>query len=185
MSCRYHLPTAVLDPNQLKTSRPVRFSNLVFFYASGNNIAAGPSPPALLPPGISSSPDAFPPRTAPRLRSGREEKDAKSEPPKPADSQVAAVSAAATVQPPMTSARPVPPPTSAAALTSTTSLPVASCVSRDYSLTVGSLRVTAGRRAALCEERRCIEAGKKILKVPVRYRTYLRESPLYGSFLRD
>jgi hypothetical protein len=45
-------------------------------------------------------------------------------------------------------------------------LPVASCVSRDYTLTVRSLRVTAGRRAALCEERRRIEAGKKILKVP-------------------
>jgi hypothetical protein len=30
---------------------------------------------------------------------------------------------------------------------------------------VRSLRVTAGRRAALCEERRRIEAGKKILKV--------------------
>jgi hypothetical protein len=44
-------------------------------------------------------------------------------------------------------------------------LPVASCVSRDYTLTVRSLRVTAGRRAALCEERRRIEAGKKILKV--------------------
>jgi hypothetical protein len=38
-------------------------------------------------------------------------------------------------------------------------------VSRDYTLTVRSLRVTAGRRAALCEERRRIEAGKKILKV--------------------
>jgi hypothetical protein len=52
-------------------------------------------------------------------------------------------------------------------------LPVASCVSRDYTLTVRSLRVTAGRRAALCEERRRIEAGKKILKVPVPYAAVL------------
>jgi len=44
------------------------------------------------------------------------------------------------------------------------SLPVASCVSRDYTLTVRSLRATAGRRAAQCEERRRIEAGKKVLK---------------------
>jgi len=40
----------------------------------------------------------------------------------------------------------------------------ASCVSRDYTLTVRSLRATAGRRAAQCEERRQIEAGKKLLK---------------------
>lgn len=39
-----------------------------------------------------------------------------------------------------------------------------SCVSRDYTLTVRSLRATAGRRAAQCEEKRQIEAGKKILK---------------------
>lgn len=44
------------------------------------------------------------------------------------------------------------------------SLPVASCVSRDYTLTVRSLRATAGRRAAQCEQQRRIEAGKKILK---------------------
>ncbi len=41
---------------------------------------------------------------------------------------------------------------------------VASCVTRDYTLTVRSLRATAGRRAAQCEERRQIEAGKKMLK---------------------
>lgn len=44
------------------------------------------------------------------------------------------------------------------------SFSVGSCVSRDYTLTVRSLRATAGRRAAQCEERRQIEAGKKMLK---------------------
>jgi len=44
------------------------------------------------------------------------------------------------------------------------SISVGSCVSRDYTLTVRSLRNTAGRRAAQCEERRRVEAGKKVLK---------------------
>lgn len=48
-------------------------------------------------------------------------------------------------------------------------LPVASCVSRDYTLTVRSLRATAGRRAAQCEERRRIEAGKQMLKVRLEF----------------
>ena len=37
-------------------------------------------------------------------------------------------------------------------------------MSRDYTMTVRSLRNTAGRRAALCEEQRRVEAGKKVLK---------------------
>ena len=41
---------------------------------------------------------------------------------------------------------------------------VGACVTRDYTLSVRSLRATAGRRAAQCEERRQIEAGKKMLK---------------------
>ena len=78
----------------------------------------------------------------------------------------------------MKSEQPPPPPPVAASppreiiqpptqsiLAMATSLPVASCVARDYTLTVRSLRATAGRRAAQCEERRRIEAGKKILKV--------------------
>ena len=44
------------------------------------------------------------------------------------------------------------------------SITVGSCVSRDYTMTVRSLRNTAGRRAALCEEQRRVEAGKKVLK---------------------
>jgi len=55
-------------------------------------------------------------------------------------------------------------PTVSDPVTALESLPVASCVSRDYTLTVRSLRATAGRRAAQCEEARRIEAGKKILK---------------------
>ena len=38
-----------------------------------------------------------------------------------------------------------------------------SCVSRDYTLHTRSLRNTAGRRAAQCEEARRVEAGKKML----------------------
>merc|ERR1719347_2126735 len=44
------------------------------------------------------------------------------------------------------------------------SISVGGCVSRDYTLTHRSLRNTAGRRAAQCEERRRVEAGKKVLK---------------------
>ena len=55
--------------------------------------------------------------------------------------------------------------TTASELRELESLPVASCVSRDYTLTVRSLRATAGRRAAQCEEQRKVEAGKKVLKV--------------------
>lgn len=38
-----------------------------------------------------------------------------------------------------------------------------SCVSKDYTLHTRSLRNTAGRRAAQCEEMRRVEAGKKML----------------------
>ena len=58
-----------------------------------------------------------------------------------------------------------PAATNASELRELESLPVASCVSRDYTLTVRSLRATAGRRAAQCEEQRKVEAGKKVLKV--------------------
>ena len=58
-----------------------------------------------------------------------------------------------------------PAVTNASELRELESLPVASCVSRDYTLTVRSLRATAGRRAAQCEEQRKVEAGKKVLKV--------------------
>jgi len=44
------------------------------------------------------------------------------------------------------------------------SITVGSCVSRDYTMTMRSLRNTAGRRAALCEEQRRVEAGKQVLK---------------------
>jgi histone-lysine N-methyltransferase SUV420H len=44
------------------------------------------------------------------------------------------------------------------------SISVGSCVTRDYTLTVRSLRNTAGRRAAQCEERRRVEEGKKVLQ---------------------
>jgi hypothetical protein len=57
-------------------------------------------------------------------------------------------------------------------------------VSRDYTLTVRSLRVTAGRRAALCEERRRIEAGKKILKVPCRTPPFCNCNPYFYAVLR-
>ena len=43
------------------------------------------------------------------------------------------------------------------------SISVGSCVSRDYTLHTRSLRNTAGRRAAQCEEARRVEAGKKML----------------------
>ena len=42
------------------------------------------------------------------------------------------------------------------------SITVGSCVSRDYTMTVRSLRNTAGRRAAQCEEQRRVEAGKQV-----------------------
>lgn len=109
-----------------------------------------------------SNPAAVLPRTTARLRSGREERDVKSDPPplllaqplvQPAPLSEKSAQAAANAA-----------TTTAANTVTSTSLPVASCVSRDYTLTVRSLRVTAGRRAALCEERRRIEAGKKILK---------------------
>jgi hypothetical protein len=44
------------------------------------------------------------------------------------------------------------------------SITVGSCVARDYTMTMRSLRNTAGRRAALCEEQRRVEAGKQVLK---------------------
>jgi len=44
------------------------------------------------------------------------------------------------------------------------SISVGSCVTRDYTLHTRSLRNTAGRRAAQCEERRRVEAGKKMLE---------------------
>ena len=44
------------------------------------------------------------------------------------------------------------------------SISVGGCVARDFSMTVRSLRNTAGRRAAQCEERRRVEAGKAVLK---------------------
>ena len=43
------------------------------------------------------------------------------------------------------------------------SISVGSCVSKDYTLHTRSLRNTAGRRAAQCEEMRRVEAGKKML----------------------
>jgi len=52
----------------------------------------------------------------------------------------------------------------ASVATALNSYSVGSCVTRDYTLSVRSLRATAGRRAAQCEERRQIEAGKKMLK---------------------
>ncbi len=106
-------------------------------------------------------PATAPTRTTPRLRSGREEKDVKSELASLSQTTRLAATVAAT-QPPAESAPTVIAPS---VVVPSTSLPVASCVSRDYTLTVRSLRATAGRRAALCEERRRIEAGKKILKV--------------------
>ena len=44
------------------------------------------------------------------------------------------------------------------------SISVGSCVTRDYTLHTRSLRNTAGRRAAQCEERRRVEAGKKVME---------------------
>ncbi len=113
------------------------------------------------PPAAVVAPPPPPSRTA-RLRSGREERDVRSEPPVAAAAPAPVAAAPAAIL----ERGPPPPPPTAAATTAATSLPVASCVSRDYTQTVRSLRVTAGRRAALCEERRRIEAGKKILKVP-------------------
>ena len=43
------------------------------------------------------------------------------------------------------------------------SISVGNCVSKDYTLHTRSLRNTAGRRAAQCEEMRRVEAGKKMM----------------------
>jgi hypothetical protein len=157
------------DPYQMNTDpKPwaimfvANLNRILFTTCAGSTGAVQLQQQPGTPPAVVVAP---PPRTA-RLRSGREERDVKSEPPPP---PVAAAPVPVAERGP-----PPPPPTAVitAATTTTTSLPVASCVSRDYTLTVRSLRVTAGRRAALCEERRRIEAGKKILKVPM-YATVL------------
>ena len=48
-------------------------------------------------------------------------------------------------------------------MTQLNSISVGNCVSKDYTLHTRSLRNTAGRRAAQCEEMRRVEAGKKMM----------------------